>query len=79
MRNGDGSLQAPVATALNLSFAGAIADVNSDKKADLLVTLYDSLGNASLNILLGNGDGTHVCDPQAGAKWVSTASCNYRL
>lgn len=74
MGNGDGTLQAPVATMLNLP-AGAslgasgvlsifpaviVADVNGDKKADLLVNLFNSNGptNISLNVLLGNGNGT---------------------
>jgi hypothetical protein len=60
--NGDGTLQAPVATTLNLQ-AGmgvGVTDINADKKADLLLSLFDSSNpnNLSLNVLLGNGDGT---------------------
>ena len=74
MGNGDGTLQSSVTTTLNLppgaSVGGsgvppvfpavAIADVNGDKKADLLVNLFDSNDptNTNLNVLLGNGDGT---------------------
>lgn len=85
MGNGDGTLQPAVATTFNLSpgtavapfkFPGiAVADVNGDKKADLLVNLFllDSSGqpNTSLNVLLGNGDGTFESPKvvSSGVKW----------
>lgn len=58
--NGDGTLQAPVVTTLNLQpgLGVGVADVNGDRKADLLVNLSDSSGNLSLDVLLGKGDGT---------------------
>jgi hypothetical protein len=60
--NGDGSFQAPVfypQNVLSNPAAGSIqiyaADLNNDHKADLAVT---GVGNQSLAVLLGNGDGT---------------------
>jgi len=62
MGNGDGTLQAPIVTMLDLQpgMGVAVTDVNGDKKADLLVSLFDSnnASNLTLNVLLGNGDGT---------------------
>jgi hypothetical protein len=83
MGNGDGTLQSAVATKLNLparsaglipsSPATAVADINGDKKADLLVNLFDSNDptNLSLNVLLGNGDGTFGTPRivTSGLKW----------
>jgi len=62
MGNGDGTFEAPIATRLNLQPASgnAVVDVNGDKKADLIVSLFDpnNQGALSLNVLTGNGDGT---------------------
>jgi hypothetical protein len=65
--NGDGTFQAAVAYdsgGVNARFV-AVADVNGDGKADVLVANYcDSSGNCNANgpgsvgVLLGNGDGT---------------------
>jgi uncharacterized repeat protein (TIGR01451 family) len=63
--NGDGTFQAPVATTLPVNspqcctgWQVAIGDFNGDKKADVIVGIADIFGNISLQILLGNGDGT---------------------
>ena len=56
--NGDGSFQAPVFNAENVTGSGLqiyAADFNHDHKLDLGVT---GMGNQTLAILLGNGDGT---------------------
>src|SRR5438874_2462085 len=62
MGNGDGTLQAPVVTMLDLQpgMGVAVTDVNGDKKADLLVSLFDSnnASNLTLNVRMGTGDGT---------------------
>jgi len=60
MGNGDGTLQAPIVTTLTAQeFVAAVADVNGDKKADLVVNLFDANANpAGIEVLLGNGDGT---------------------
>ena len=58
--NGDGTFQAPKTLALSeAASAMAVADFNLDRKSDLAV--YDfavNNGPATLNIYLGNGDGT---------------------
>jgi hypothetical protein len=57
--NGDGTFQSPVTNILTLSrvFAVAVADVNGDGKADLLVA--GDIGNGGrVASLLGNGDGS---------------------
>ena len=58
--NGDGTFQAPKTLALSVSASAmAVADFNLDRKSDLAV--YDfavNNGPATLNIYLGNGDGT---------------------
>ncbi len=57
--NGDGTFQAPrVAPLGNQETALAVADVNGDKKADLLVSLPDGTGVVEVGVRLGNGDGT---------------------
>jgi len=59
MGNGDGSLQSPVVTTLSSQETiVACADVNGDKKADLLVNVTSANVAAGIAILLGNGDGT---------------------
>ena len=58
--NGDGTLQTPKVTTLDVSaIAMAAGDFNGDKKTDLVVSNFVSgdLG-FSLDLLLGNGDGT---------------------
>src|SRR5438132_9322513 len=58
--NGDGTLQTPKVTTLDVSAtAMAAGDFNGDKKTDLVVSNFVSgdLG-FSLDLLLGNGDGT---------------------
>ena len=87
MGNGDGTLQSAVTTMLNLpagaSLGGsgvlpkfpavAVTDVDGDKKADLLVNLFDSNDptNITLNVLLGNGDATFASPRKVanGLKW----------
>lgn len=63
--NGDGSLQPPVAYGSGgiIPFSLAIADVNGDKKPDLVVANYaasfqSSDHNGRVGVLIGNGDGT---------------------
>ena len=60
--NGDGTFQAAVAYNSGGLFAGpvAVADVNGDRKPDLIVGNWCSDPNCdgSVGILLGNGDGT---------------------
>ena len=58
--NGDGTLQAPIVTILDVGEAvAAVADINGDKKADLIMSLLDA-NNAvtGVAVLLGNGDGS---------------------
>ncbi|HZC24909.1 MAG TPA: VCBS repeat-containing protein [Candidatus Binatia bacterium] len=61
MANGDGTFQSPVVylsggtSGPNSGGSIAVADVNADDKADLLVA---NEGNATVGVLLGNGDGT---------------------
>ena len=57
---GDGTFQAPQTVTLALTAtAMAVADFNLDKKSDLAVSNHDSnTGNVTVDILLGNGDGT---------------------
>jgi hypothetical protein len=57
--NGDGSFQAAVDTSLSYTALSlAIGEFNGDGKADVVVTTNGSTGNPSMNIYLGNGDGT---------------------
>ncbi len=58
--NGDGTFQPPVMTTLSVQQTVAgVADVNGDKKPDLIVNLTDSNVNpAGVGVLLGNGEGT---------------------
>jgi len=57
--NGDGSFQSPVFYPQSSSGPGqpsiVVADFNNDHKLDLAIT---AIGNQSLAVLLGNGDGT---------------------
>lgn len=57
--NGDGTFQAPliVNSGVFFAFNVALADLNGDGKADLVVTGCTG-GNCSASVLLGNGDGT---------------------
>src|SRR5437868_12327741 len=56
--NGDGTLQTPKVTTLDVSaIAMAAGDFNGDKKTDLAVSNFGG-ATFSLNLLLGNGDGT---------------------
>jgi hypothetical protein len=59
--NGDGTFQAPVTALSYLPFAQdvAVADLNHDGNADLVVTAYNPYGNyPAFEVLLGHGDGT---------------------
>src|SRR6266481_2905980 len=57
--NGDGTFQSPVVTTLPASTQPlALGDFNGDKKSDAIIGNADSSGNMTLQILLGNGDGT---------------------
>ena len=58
--NGDGTLQAPTLTTLTVSAAAiAVGDFNGDKKTDAIVGNLDvNTGAVTLEILIGNGDGT---------------------
>jgi uncharacterized repeat protein (TIGR01451 family) len=58
--NGDGTFEAPVVTTLTVTTQPvAIGDFNGDKKADVIVGNADCCPlNMTLQILLGNGDGT---------------------
>jgi hypothetical protein len=59
MGNGDGSLQPLIVTTLSpQETIVTFADVNGDRKADLLVNFSDVNGPAGVEVLLGNGDGT---------------------
>lgn len=59
MGDGDGTLQSPVVTTLSSQETiVACADVNGDKKADLLVNVTSANVAAGIEVLLGNGDGT---------------------
>jgi hypothetical protein len=59
MGNGDGTLQAPIVTTLSAQETiVACADVNGDKKTDLLANITSADVPAGIEILLGNGDGT---------------------
>lgn len=52
--NGDGSFQSSIVFQNGYFGVGILADVNHDKKLDLLEGMYDS----SIGVSLGNGDGT---------------------
>jgi len=55
---GDGTFQAPQTVTLALTAtAMAVADFNLDKKSDLAISNHAN-GNVTVDILLGNGDGT---------------------
>jgi hypothetical protein len=58
--NGDGTFQPPIVLTLTLEQNPfTLADVNGDKKADLIVNLFGSNGNpAGVSVALGDGDGT---------------------
>jgi uncharacterized repeat protein (TIGR01451 family) len=57
--NGDGTFQGPVVTTMSsLTQALVAGDFNGDKKTDIVATTADSAGTPSLQILIGNGDGT---------------------
>lgn len=59
--NGDGTFQAPVALDTGSKptpHLVVIADVNGDGKPDLVVAKWHNPPNATLGVLLGNGDGT---------------------
>jgi hypothetical protein len=60
--NGDGTFApSAVITGFNGPASIAVADFNNDGKLDLAVAnSFDNLGNASVTILQGNGDGTFV-------------------
>jgi hypothetical protein len=77
--NGDGSFGTPVDTPLTYSlFSLAVGDFNNDGKADLAVTTgYNS--SPSVNVFLGNGDGTFRLGGQYlvyGTSYVSVADVN---
>jgi len=58
--NGDGTFQAPVVTPLTIAATALrVGNFNGDKKADLILSNVDTSTQAvTLNILIGNGDGT---------------------
>ena len=60
--NGDGTLQAETTYATGASYTGsvAVADVNRDGKPDIVASNYggEANGDASVVVLIGNGDGT---------------------
>jgi hypothetical protein len=58
--NGDGSFQPMSCTTVGTQsqFTYTIGDINSDRKADLIVSEYYDFNNPQLAILLGYGDGT---------------------
>jgi hypothetical protein len=66
LNNGNGTFGSPMPVSItdppNLdnsdAFGAASGDVNGDGKQDLILTLADDAGNASVLTLLGNGDGT---------------------
>jgi uncharacterized repeat protein (TIGR01451 family) len=57
--NGDGTFQGPVVTTMSsLTQAFVAGDFNGDKKTDIVATTAGSTNTPSLQILIGNGDGT---------------------
>ena len=73
--NGDGSFQAPIVMTLDADVAAvvAVADLNGDKKGDLVAT-----ANGDVEVFLGNGNGTFqaakVVAPNSG--FLATADFN---
>ena len=56
---GDGTFQGPKSYVIGPSaYLVAVGDFNGDGHPDLAVTGTDNFGNRTVNILLGNGDGT---------------------
>ena len=78
LSNGDGTFQVPVSYAASYKpIAVTVADLNGDRKLDLIIA--NSTGIPSLSVFLGNGDGSFqsarglLCglNLQLGADWTS--------
>jgi hypothetical protein len=79
--NGDGTFRAPVSyPAGDEPFAVAVGDFNLDGKLDLIVADVGTSSGNTVNLLLGNGDGTfHAAAPYTvgtGASSVAVADLN---
>jgi uncharacterized repeat protein (TIGR01451 family) len=73
--NGDGTFQAPVATTLTPSaMTLAAGDFNGDKKADVIIgSSTTTIGTFTLQVALGNGDGTFQAAKNVGVSNLKSA------